>query len=162
MTASLILWDIVFGVQDSIWYRIWVELKPGAILSGDMDKWGTYFEFLRGTEPVLMGRSWPILPAGAMGTGPIMLKSHSLMAWLWFFKTWAVLHPITLTWLCWQISASSDLSHLLITPLALVPPQNSSTLEAPVSQLHTNPWYSQNLVLHLNSGIINTTLNISV
>jgi len=69
-----------------------------------------------------------------------------------------MLCPITLTWLCWQISASSE----PVTPPALVPPWNSSAIEAPLSQLHTDSRDSRNLVLRSNSGITNTTLNITV
>jgi len=45
---------------------------------------------------------------------------------------------------------------------ALVPPRNSSTLEALLSQLHTDSQDSWNLVPHSNSGITNTDLNITV
>src|SRR5882724_3943969 len=58
--------------------------------------------------------------------------------------------------------ASSEPVTFPVTPPALVPPWNSSALEAPLSQLHTDSQDSQNLVPHLNSGITNTTLNISV
>src|SRR5882724_10870572 len=54
-----------------------------------------------------------------------------------------------------------NLSHP-VTPPALVPPWNSSALEAPLSQLHTNSRDSQNLVPCLNSGITNTVLNITI
>src|SRR5882724_992706 len=45
---------------------------------------------------------------------------------------------------------------------ALVPPWNSSALEASLSQLHTDSRDSQNLVLCSNSGITNTDLNITI
>src|SRR5882724_7066069 len=48
------------------------------------------------------------------------------------------------------------------TPLALVPPRNSSALEAPLSQLHTDSRDSRNLVPCSNSGITNTDLNITI
>jgi len=67
-----------------------------------------------------------------------------------------VTFPITLMWLCWQTSASSKPVTLPVTPLALVPPWNSSALEAPLSQLHTDSRDSRNLVPHSNSGITNT------
>ena len=73
-----------------------------------------------------------------------------------------LLHPITLTWLCWLISASSEPVTSPVTSPALVPPWNSSALEALLSQLHTDTWDSWNSVLHLNLGITNTTLNIPV
>jgi len=49
-----------------------------------------------------------------------------------------MLRLVTLTWLCWQTSASSEPVTSPVTPLALVPPQNSSALEALLSQLHTD------------------------
>src|SRR5882724_5329971 len=52
--------------------------------------------------------------------------------------------------------------HIPVTSPALVPPQNSSALEALLSQLHTDSRDSQNLVPHSNSGIINATLDISL
>jgi len=58
----------------------------------------------------------------------------------------SMLHPVTLTWICWQISASSEPVTPPVTPPALVPPQNSSALEAPQSQLHINSQDSWNLV----------------
>src|SRR5882724_1608961 len=60
------------------------------------------------------------------------------------------------------MSASSEPVTSPVTPPALVPPQNSYALEALLSQLHTNSQDSQNLVLCSNSGITNTTLNITV
>src|SRR5882724_42629 len=57
--------------------------------------------------------------------------------------------------------ASSEPVTSPVTPPALVPPQNSSTLEALLSQLHTDSQDSWNLVPHSNLGIT-TTLNISV
>jgi len=74
----------------------------------------------------------------------------------------ALLRPITLMWLCWQTSASSEPVTSPVTPPALVPPRNSSALEAPLSQLHTDSRDSRNLVLHSNSGITNATLDISL
>src|SRR5882724_6311411 len=59
------------------------------------------------------------------------------------------------------MSASSNPVTPPVTPPALVPPWNSSALEALLSQLHTNSQDSQNLVLHSNSGITNATLNTS-
>src|SRR5882724_2802949 len=47
-------------------------------------------------------------------------------------------------------------------PPALVPPQNSSALEAPLSQLHTDSRDSRDLVPCLNLGITNTILNITI
>src|SRR5882724_1607080 len=58
--------------------------------------------------------------------------------------------------------ASSEPVTSPVTPPALVPPQNSSALEAPLSQLHTDSQDSWNLVPHLKSGITNTTLNVSI
>src|SRR5882724_8407461 len=58
--------------------------------------------------------------------------------------------------------ASSEPVTSPVTPPALVPPRNSSALEAPLSQLHTDSQDSQNLVLRLNSGITNTDLNITI
>src|SRR5882724_7441221 len=55
-----------------------------------------------------------------------------------------------------------NLSHPLSHPLALVPPRNSSALEALLSQLHTNSRDSRNLVPRSNSGITNTDLNITI
>ena len=58
--------------------------------------------------------------------------------------------------------ASSEPVTFPVTPPALVPPRNSSALEAPLSQLHTNSQASWNSVPCSNSGITNTALNISV
>ena len=52
------------------------------------------------------------------------------------FVVGPLLCPITLMWLCWQISASSEPVTPPVTPPWLVPPQNSSALEALLSQLH--------------------------
>src|SRR5882724_8138440 len=60
------------------------------------------------------------------------------------------------------ISASPEPVTLPVTPLALVPPQNPSALEALLSQLRTDSRDSWNLVLHSNSGITNTVLNITI
>src|SRR5882724_9391837 len=60
------------------------------------------------------------------------------------------------------MSASSEPVTYPVTPPALVPPWNSSALEAPLSQLHTDSRDSRNLVLCSNSGITNTTLNITI
>src|SRR5882724_551791 len=49
-----------------------------------------------------------------------------------------------------------------VTPPALVPPRNSSALEALLSQLHTDSRDSWNLVPCSNSGITNTVLNITI
>ena len=73
-----------------------------------------------------------------------------------------MLCPITLTWLCWLILASSKPVTSTVTPPALVPPRNSSALEALLSQLHTDSWDSWNLVPCSNWGITNTDLNITV
>ena len=73
-----------------------------------------------------------------------------------------MLCPITLMWFADKSWIVPNLSHPPITPPALVPPQNSSTLEALLSQLHTDSWDSQNLVLCSNLGITNTTLNIPI
>src|SRR5882724_6926800 len=58
--------------------------------------------------------------------------------------------------------ASSEPVTSPVTPPALVPPWNSSAIGALLSQLHTDSQDSQNLVPHLNSGITNTALNITV
>jgi len=55
-----------------------------------------------------------------------------------------------------------NLSHPLSHPLALVPPRNSSALEALLSQLHTDSRDSRNLVPRSNSGITNADLNITI
>src|SRR5882724_9158477 len=49
-----------------------------------------------------------------------------------------------------------------VTPPALVPPWNSSAIEAPLSQLHTDSRDSWNLVPCSNSGITNTILKITI
>src|SRR5882724_4849240 len=49
-----------------------------------------------------------------------------------------------------------------VTPPALVPPRNSSALEALLSQIHTNSQDAQNLVPCSNLGITNTILNITI
>src|SRR5882724_9167095 len=58
--------------------------------------------------------------------------------------------------------ASSEPVTSPVTSPALVPPWNSSALEAPLSQLQTDSRDSRNLVLRSNSGITNTDLNITV
>ena len=87
---------------------------------------------------------------------------HISGSWAEILEGGILLHPVTLTWLCWQISASSKPVTHLITPPALVPPQNSSTLEALLSQLQTDSQDSWNLVPHSNLGTTNTTLNIHI
>ena len=59
-------------------------------------------------------------------------------------------------------SASSEPVTFPVIPPALVPPWNSSALEAPLSQLHADSRDSQNLVPHLNSSITTTILNITI
>src|SRR5882724_10148167 len=61
-----------------------------------------------------------------------------------------------------KISASSKPVTFPVTPPALVPPRNSSALEALLSQLHTNSQDSRSLVPCSHSGIPNTTLNITI
>src|SRR5882724_529714 len=65
-------------------------------------------------------------------------------------------------WDVTQTSASSEPVTSPVTPPALVPPWNSSALEALPSQLHTDSQDSWNLVPHLNLGITNTILNITI
>src|SRR5882724_668270 len=59
-------------------------------------------------------------------------------------------------------SASPEPVTSPVTPLALVPPRNSSALEALLSQLRTDSRDSWNSVPRSNSGITNTVLNITV
>jgi len=63
-----------------------------------------------------------------------------------------MLRLVTLTWLCWQTSASSVTCHIPVTPPGTSSTSELISLEALLSQLHTDSQDSQNLVPLSNSG----------
>src|SRR5882724_1546338 len=69
-------------------------------------------------------------------------------------------HNTHMTWLT-NLASSKPVTSP-VTPPALVPPQNSSALEAPLSPLHTDSRDSWNLVPCSNLGITNTAHNVFV
>jgi len=88
---------------------------------------------------------------------------HHLYTTLWTY-TFApyMLCPVTLTWLHWQTSASSETGHI---PCHTPGTSSTSELISPwstLSQLHTDSRDSRNLVSALELGIHRYRLNIAV